>query len=410
MKLPVALSQTRVASCCETDAIMLSLRFDRLVIFWAISYSAAASSPVIGDQGCVVGYVMDRYCIDRGTLFDNPTVETLVGPEVHSVHCLLDVPPCLASPFEILLNPTNGTGRYVRGWTLSDAAKSDIVAKAYANGVCGGECTGTVVKGFRVQFHATVVDLGTSSTPPTVDASNVTVIDITQPGALDIACPMDQELIGVQTTVDPAIRFRKVALAHGSLMLISWGWLLPSGVILARFLKHRPNDLWFKIHAVLQPVALILAIIGWSVALRNFDVLGSPGTNMYNHGVLGITTMVLGLLQPLNAVFRPHAPNEGETASSLRSAWEWVHKSLGYVAILLAIPTIALGTLNLNPSDAKTFQIAYGAGAGGLLLITLSLLCIDRAHYKILTGQTKNLVHSDHGEDGEHPTEVDSAP
>jgi hypothetical protein len=32
------------------------------------------------------GYVMDYYCIERGTLLDNPGVNTLEGPEQHSVH------------------------------------------------------------------------------------------------------------------------------------------------------------------------------------------------------------------------------------------------------------------------------------------------------------------------------------
>ena len=32
------------------------------------------------------GYVMDFYCIDRGTLLDNPNVNTLEGPDQHSVH------------------------------------------------------------------------------------------------------------------------------------------------------------------------------------------------------------------------------------------------------------------------------------------------------------------------------------
>ena len=29
---------------------------------------------------------MDYYCIDRGTLLDNPSVVTLEGPDQHSVH------------------------------------------------------------------------------------------------------------------------------------------------------------------------------------------------------------------------------------------------------------------------------------------------------------------------------------
>ena len=45
----------------------------------------------IGDVVCVTGYIMDHFCIERGTLLDNPSTETLKNPEEHSFHCLLDV-------------------------------------------------------------------------------------------------------------------------------------------------------------------------------------------------------------------------------------------------------------------------------------------------------------------------------
>lgn len=36
---------------------------------------------------------------------------------------------------------------------------------------------------------------------------------------------------------------------HGALMLSSWGFLLPLGVLLARFFKFRgSNAIWFKLH------------------------------------------------------------------------------------------------------------------------------------------------------------------
>ena len=32
------------------------------------------------------GFVMDNFCIERGTLLDEPSTTTLVNPERHSVH------------------------------------------------------------------------------------------------------------------------------------------------------------------------------------------------------------------------------------------------------------------------------------------------------------------------------------
>ena len=62
------------------------------------------------------------------------------------------------------------------------------------------------------------------------------------------------------------------------------------------------------------------------------------------HGAMGLIVMILGLLQPLNAFFRPHN-QPGEEKSKHRQYWEYVHKGSGYFAIVLAVPTIFLGTL-----------------------------------------------------------------
>ena len=45
---------------------------------------------------------MDRYCINRETLLDNAQLKTLLTPELHSVHCLVDVGVCRDSGYEIL--------------------------------------------------------------------------------------------------------------------------------------------------------------------------------------------------------------------------------------------------------------------------------------------------------------------
>jgi hypothetical protein len=44
--------------------------------------------------------------------------------------------------------------------------------------------------------------------------------------------------------------------AHGALMVLSWGFLLPAGAVLARFFKHR-EPLWFHLHRSVQVVGLV---------------------------------------------------------------------------------------------------------------------------------------------------------
>mmetsp|Transcript_11318 Transcript_11318/g.12576 ORF Transcript_11318/g.12576 Transcript_11318/m.12576 type:complete len:184 (-) Transcript_11318:68-619(-) len=125
----------------------------------------------VGQNICVSGYVMDRYCIDRGTLFDNPGIDTLgpQGPIVHSVHCLIDVPKCVSSPFEILL--LQGDGRYGRAWRVESNDK--LIADAKDRGICTNGCTGDIATGLTATFQAEVLDLGSSKTPALLKVTRV---------------------------------------------------------------------------------------------------------------------------------------------------------------------------------------------------------------------------------------------
>jgi len=360
--------------------------------------TATDNSMKVGDTGCVIGFVMDRFCIDRGTLFDNPSVQTLLNPERHSVHCLIDVGSCVATPFEILTDPSPGSNRYNRAWTLSETAKAEIIALAASTGNPNNsprcrECTnpdGEIDFGFRVIFNATVLDMGTSLYPPTVDARDIQAINIANPSSVESLTCMDvfgmEEIINTQSAQleDPAARFRRMALAHGSLMLIAWGWLLPTGAIFAKLSKHRPGDLWFKVHRIVQVLGLLLALAGWIIALNEFTVFQSKGESNYHHGVMGITVMTLGLIQPINALIRPKAAKDGQAKSPARKIWEYIHKGTGWIALLLAVPTIVLGTFQLpQPNDQEAYQIAYGAGCGGILLLTSVLLVVDKSRFKV---------------------------
>jgi hypothetical protein len=68
--------------------------------------------------------------------------------------------------------------------------------------------------------------------------------------------------------------------------------------------------------------------------------------------------MVLGLLQPLNAVLRPHPPAKGAQRSPPRLLWEVLHKGSGYCALLLAVAAIFLGLKQIGASP--NLSIGYG--------------------------------------------------
>ena len=315
----------------------------RLFLLLAIitSWGGANAAKVV----CVEGFVMDKFCIDRGTLLDNPSVTTLENPEKHTVHCLVDVRACYSSGFNLLLPNPSGSPAYAYAIRLDDVGNQKVLEVARANGICD-TCRrgGTIRRGLRGTFFGTITQEATDSQPATFAVKNMTVSPKTlDPKSMSDGCPGGADKLNL-TLFTKAGTLETPSIAHGSLMIIGWGFLLPTGVASARLLKHRPNALWFKIHRIMQIFGLVVAICGWGVALAEFDVFIGSGTGSYNHGVLGMTVMILGLLQPLNALIRPHPPEAGEKRPLKRLIWEIVHKSSGYIAIILAAVTICYGT------------------------------------------------------------------
>lgn len=315
---------------------------------------------------CFEGYVMDSYCIERGRLLDNPSVETLERPDLHSVHCLVDVAQCYQSGFEMLQDPpANSTsGTHCRAFKLDDAGNTMMLQLARSSGAAGycSTCTGgagSISRGFRAVVHGVMG----SGSPPT--------LAVTQVLPSSVGCPTQMEFTNV---VCSAGGYTEWYLAHGSLMIISWGLLLPVGVLTARLTKHRPDALWFRGHRAVQLTGLLIATAGWIIALVRFDVFTGEVTSASVHGGLGIATMSLGILQPLNAFCRPHKEKDQPTTTE-RRIWEVLHKASGYLAVGLAVVTISLGTTLLpDPEHQMVFQVVYACV--GAFLISLTCLFI----------------------------------
>ena len=296
---------------------------------------------------CYAAYVMDRYCIDRGFLLDAPSLPTLSHPSQHSVHCLVDVASCSGSEFELLDLDADDDGVHCRAFTLSGPARELAIALARKRGSCSTcSSTGTQTHGFRALFVGTIDDDGA-----TFNADTVLPLPAQCPAGSIAATPVLNCKSGGAL---PSIR------AHGSLMLISWGFLLPLGVIAAHFLRHRPDSLWFKLHRRFQVSGLLLAFCWLVVALASFDVFHSGASARSTaHGSMGLLVMALGLLQPVNAYFRPHAGDPEKTLT--RRNWERLHKTSGYGAVVLGVLTCAVGASIAGPTFLLAFLFFFAA-------------------------------------------------
>ncbi|OQR90257.1 hypothetical protein ACHHYP_05671 [Achlya hypogyna] len=76
---------------------------------------------VTGQNVTVSGYIMDNFCITQGFMVDNPTTPTLVHPEVHSIHCLVDLTACTDSGFALLAPPSGPGANYTVKYQLGSA-------------------------------------------------------------------------------------------------------------------------------------------------------------------------------------------------------------------------------------------------------------------------------------------------
>eukprot|EP00121_Abeoforma_whisleri_P016260 Awhi_evm1s14926 len=139
---------------------------------------------VMSDEICFEGFVMDNFCINRGTLLDAPSITTLINPDLHSLHCLLDVAQCTASGYELLSEPAEGSNTYGRAYRLDATGNTLVLAHGRSIGMGGGGCTtctggtGNETKGLRVTVKGKITTPATDSLPATIAVSEVLSSDV----------------------------------------------------------------------------------------------------------------------------------------------------------------------------------------------------------------------------------------
>mmetsp|Transcript_10875 Transcript_10875/g.17939 ORF Transcript_10875/g.17939 Transcript_10875/m.17939 type:complete len:632 (-) Transcript_10875:77-1972(-) len=125
---------------------------------------------MIGDQVCMTGFIMDTFCINRGTLLDNRDVTTLQNPELHSYHCLLDLGVCINSGYQVLGSKDPMSGLYCPGLRIDDTDAVLMAGRAHGtpletdpNFFQCDTCTGpdkNPTAGYRATIIGTVKELG----------------------------------------------------------------------------------------------------------------------------------------------------------------------------------------------------------------------------------------------------------
>lgn len=149
-------------------------------------------------------------------------------------------------------------------------------------------------------------------------------------------------------------------IAHGALMFISWGIILQFGAIFARYAKPLPNALWFKVHRIVQFGGFAIAVAGFILAI----VMSKPPhfQTTSGHAQVGLTVMILGVIQIVVAIFRPNPANVGQNKSIVRVLWEFSHWWIGRLSLLLAVVAIFLGLVSIRAPHG--FIVAWSVIVG----------------------------------------------
>lgn len=163
---------------------------------------------------------------------------------------------------------------------------------------------------------------------------------------------------------DVGVAISGLKVAHGILMSLSWGLLLPAGTIMAYFYKHR-HPWRFFVHRALQVTGFLFAVIGTAIA---FVMVEGAHFNAALHSIVGTAVMVLACTQITNAVLRPHPPEAGES-SRKREVWFLCHRVTGWTATVFGLANVYVGLLAIGA------PVAYFAVAGGVTVCLLALAC-----------------------------------
>lgn len=164
-------------------------------------------------------------------------------------------------------------------------------------------------------------------------------VNITHPGIFN----EDFTVVPIDTGSDEAAATTETLVlpswlaAHIACMMLSWGFLLPIGALMAISFRHSFADKarWFQLHISIQVLGVILNIAGFVIPFVNIETHFKD-----THQVLGTVVFAMGVAQAVQGFIRP---KKTDKPTVLRRAWEVCHKGFGRIVIILAWANSFLG-------------------------------------------------------------------
>jgi len=346
----------------------------------------------VADKTNYSGYLVDNYCYGLNSA-GRPALDgtnVILDPFQHSIHCLRDPPQCKDPGYYLAINQgTPGNPNYQIKFRLDEAGNARAVALL------------TAVEGTRPDkpgdFKVTVVGVHDGD-GFLRDASIMECFGPSCDGVCEGNCATPSQAVNLDVVPSSLL------VAHVVCMVLSWGLLLPLGVLWARNLrqinvKFDGHPIWFAGHRILQSIGWLLQLMGFAFIYAHKQKGGGVLAVHFTapHEILGLVVVVLGSSQPINAQLR-HLPCVGhpsaeEGRTNARIVWEFLHKGQGYIAVILGAINVIVGVVYAH---AFGFSASFVTGAGvcaaillGFLLVAAIALEVQRI-YKYLVDPSKN--------------------
>ncbi|KAL9668389.1 hypothetical protein QQ045_002770 [Rhodiola kirilowii] len=227
----------------------------------------------------------------------------------------------------------------------------------------------TIHNGAAVQIYATLKLVGNKTRihivwnrglyvqgySPTIHPTTIT--DLSSVATIDVQS-------GISNSGNSYLKTLKTV--HGILNAISWGFLLPVGAVLARYLRHMRTlgPIWFYAHVGVQLSAFIIGAVGFGIGIRLGQL--SPGVVYGLHMKLGIAVFCLGSLQTLALLFRP------KTTTNFRKYWKSYHHFVGYGCVVIGVLNCFEGFQAMGEERSYS-MLAYCLGLSTLVGICVAL-------------------------------------
>ncbi|XP_057289473.1 ferric-chelate reductase 1-like [Hydractinia symbiolongicarpus] len=165
---------------------------------------------------------------------------------------------------------------------------------------------------------------------------------------------------------------------HAILMILAWVLFATIGIFMAHFMKPATQNkkiagkqAWFPFHVLLMFLCVVSFIAGLIIILTKYNKIDKEN----KHHMLGLFTVIAGLIQPVMAFFRPGPDHDR------RFIFNWAHRLVGILAWCLGAAAIIYGFEFFkegNPKIEEGVMIAFVSSVVSIFIVLNLILLLVR--------------------------------